>query len=146
LKILRGVKAAFGRAARQKKPFLREHIVSFMSHAKGGLLLDWRAALPLALCYQQLLRECFELIGSNVVRHPNFFMVEVNSSKNIPDGFCFNLHIEQERPHCIRMFLADYVARMGVILGDKDSFACKIGQTKGVLSAVPSSKVTNSTM
>jgi hypothetical protein len=45
------------------------------------------------------------------------------------------------------MFLADYVARMGVVLGDKESFfACKIRQTKGMLSAVPSLKVTNSTM
>jgi hypothetical protein len=62
-KILRGVKAAFGKAARPKKPFLWEHIVAFMSHARRGSLLDWRAALPLALCYQQLLRgaECFEL-------------------------------------------------------------------------------------
>jgi hypothetical protein len=149
LKILRGMKAAFGRATRPKKPFLCEHIVSFMRHARGGSLLDWRAALPLALCYQQLLRgaECFELNGSKVVRHPNFFMVEVDSSKNISDGFSFKLHIEPERPHCVGMFLADYVARMGVILGDKDSFfACKIGQTKGVLSAVPLLKVTNSTM
>jgi hypothetical protein len=36
---------------------------------------------------------------------------------------------------------------MGVVLGDKDSFfACKIGQTKGLLNSVPSSKVTNSMM
>jgi hypothetical protein len=148
-KILRGVKAAFGKAARPKKPFLREHIVTFMNHARRGSLLDWRAALPLAICYQQLLRgaECFELNGSNVIRHPNFFMVEVNSSKNIPAGFSFKLHVEPERPHCVRMFLADYIVRMGVVLGDKELFfACKIGQTKGVLSAVPSSKVTNSTM
>jgi hypothetical protein len=128
------VKAAFGKAARPKKPFLREHIVAFMSQ-------------PLALCCQQLLRgaERFELNGSNVIRHPNFFMVEVDSSKNIPDGFSFKLHVKPERPHCVRMFLADYVARMGVLLGD-NLFACKIRQTKGVLSAVPSSKVTNSTM
>jgi hypothetical protein len=148
-KILRGVKAAFGKAARPKKPFLREHIVTFMSHARRGSLLDWRAALPLALCYQQLLRgaECFELNGSNVIRHPNFVMVEVDSSKNIPDGFSFKLHVEPERPHCVGMFLEDYIARMCIVLGDKESFfACKIRQTKGVLSAVPSLKVTNSTM
>jgi hypothetical protein len=148
-KILRGVKVAFGKAARPKKPFLWEHIVTFLNQARRGSLLDWRAALPLALCYQQLLggAECFELNGSNVISHPNFFMVEVDSSKNIPDVFSFKLHVEPERPHCVGMFLADYIARMGVVLGAKESFfACKIGQTKGVLSAVPSSKVTNSTM
>jgi hypothetical protein len=66
-------------------------------------------------------------------------MVEVDSSKNIPDGLSFKLHVEQERPHCVGMFLADNIVRMGVVLGDKELFfACKIGQTKGVLSAVPS--------
>jgi hypothetical protein len=62
-----------------------------MNAARAGLLLDWRSALPLALCFQQLLRgaECFELNGSNVVRQPTFFLVEVKSAKNVPEGFLF---------------------------------------------------------
>jgi hypothetical protein len=83
-KILRGVKISFGRAAKPKRPFLREHITTFMDWARAGSLWDWRAALPLAMCYQELLggAECFELHGANVARHPGFFLVDVNSDKN----------------------------------------------------------------
>jgi hypothetical protein len=82
---------------------MREHVIEFMKAARVGLLLDWRAALPLALCYQQLLRgaECFDLNGSNVVRHPGFFLVQVQSSKNIPEGFDFKVIVDQDRPHCV---------------------------------------------
>jgi hypothetical protein len=47
--------------------------------ARRGSLKEWQAALPLALCFQQLLRgaECYNLNGSNVERMPEFFRVEV---------------------------------------------------------------------
>jgi hypothetical protein len=80
-----------------------------MKAARVGLLLDWRAALPLALCYQQLLRgaKCFELNGTNLVWHPGFFSVQVQSSKNIPEGFDFKVLVDCDRPHCVGQFMAD---------------------------------------
>jgi hypothetical protein len=76
-KIFRAIRLTHSKQVRPKKPFMREHVIEFMKTARVGLLLDWRAALPLVLCYQQLLRgaECFDLNGSNVVRHPGFFLV-----------------------------------------------------------------------
>jgi hypothetical protein len=83
-KILRGIRLSFGKAATPRKPFLPEHIVSFMLLVRRGTLREWRAALPLVLCYQQLLRgaECFDLNGSHVERLPAFFLVEIATSKN----------------------------------------------------------------
>jgi hypothetical protein len=60
-KILRGIQNSYGKAARPKRLFTPEHIVTFMNLARKGTLREWRAALPLALCFQQLLR------GSNVL-------------------------------------------------------------------------------
>jgi hypothetical protein len=50
-KILRGIKNTHGKAARPRKPFTPDHIVMFMLLARGGSLKEWRAALPLALCF-----------------------------------------------------------------------------------------------
>jgi hypothetical protein len=88
---MRGIKLSFAKPVRPKKPFMRDHIVDFMTFAKAGSLLNWRAALPLALCYQQLLggAEAFYLNGSNIKRRTGHFHVEVDSSKNVPDGFSF---------------------------------------------------------
>jgi hypothetical protein len=74
-----------------KKPFSRLHITTFMDWARGGSLLDWRTPLPMALCYQQLLTgaEAFDLNGSNVDRRGDHFWVEVETSKNQPEGFSF---------------------------------------------------------
>jgi hypothetical protein len=60
-------------------PFNKGHITKFMDTDRAGTILDWRAALPMALCFQQLLRgaECFGLTGANVTRHFDYFMVEV---------------------------------------------------------------------
>jgi hypothetical protein len=101
--IMRGIRQSHGKALRPKLPFTREHIIKFLTAARRGTLLDWRAALPLALCFQQLFRgaECFELKGSNVTRYPDFFQVEVDSAKNIPEGFGFKIKIDPGRPHCV---------------------------------------------
>jgi hypothetical protein len=43
--------------------------------------------------------------------------------------------------------LADFIVKMGIVLGDGDSyFACKISAVKGLLTAVPKVKVVNSSM
>jgi hypothetical protein len=105
--------------------------------------------LLLALCYQQLLRraKCFELNGSNVVRQPDFFLVEVELAKNNPDGFSFKIPVDGGRASCVGQFLADFILKMGIIVGNpKSFFTCKVALTKGVLKAVPSVKVANSTM
>jgi hypothetical protein len=85
-KILRGIRSSFGKAVTPRKPFLLEHIVSFMLLARRGTLREWRSALPLVLCYQQLLRgaECFDLNGSRIERLLAFFWVEIATSKNHP--------------------------------------------------------------
>jgi hypothetical protein len=59
-KLLRGIRLTHGKAAKAKEPFTPAHIVTFMDLAQKGTLWEWRAALPLALCFQQLLRgvEC----------------------------------------------------------------------------------------
>jgi hypothetical protein len=100
-----------------------------MDWARAGSLLDWRAALPLALCYQELLRgaDCFELNGANIARHPGFFLVDVDLDKNNPDGLSFRVSIDPKHPYCVGQFLSDYVDRMGIVLGNASSFfACKI--------------------
>jgi hypothetical protein len=51
-KIMRGIKASYGKAAKPKRPFTTDDIVKFMRKARSGSLKDWRAALPLALCFQ----------------------------------------------------------------------------------------------
>jgi hypothetical protein len=146
MKIFRAIRLTHSKQVRPKKPFMWEHVIEFMKAAQVGSLLDWRAALPLALCYQQLLRraECFDLDGSNVVRHPGFFSVQVQSSKNIPEGFDFKVIVDRDRPHCVGQFMADFIVKTGIVLGDGDSY--KILAVKGVLTAVPKVKVVNSTM
>jgi hypothetical protein len=148
-KILRGIRNSYVKAAKPKKPFLRSHIILFMDMARKGSLLDWRAALPLALCYQQLLRgaEAFDLKGSNIVRHPEYFLIEVESAKNNPDGFSFKVPVDARRSNCVGQFLADFLVRMGIVLGNEKSYiSCKISTAKGVMKAVPSVRVGDSTM
>jgi hypothetical protein len=62
-KLLRGIHLTHGKAAKPKNPFTHAHIISFMNLARSVTLREWRVALPLALCFQQLLRgaECFDL-------------------------------------------------------------------------------------
>jgi hypothetical protein len=120
-----------------------------MKAARVGSLLDWRAALPLALCYQQLLRgaECFDLCGANVVRQPDCFVVEVESAMNNLDGFSFKVPIDPARPSCVGQFMTDFIMKAGIILGDKNSFfAFKVSQVKEILKTVPATKVGSSTM
>jgi hypothetical protein len=148
-KILRGIRSSFGKAATPRKPFLPEHIVSFMLLARRGTLREWRSALPLVLCYQQLLRgaECFDLNGSHVERLPAFFRVEIATSKNHPEGFSFRIPVNDARPNCVGVFLADFITVMGIQLGHKDSFlACKIAKFGGVLRTRPTEKLATSSM
>jgi hypothetical protein len=82
-----------------------------------------------------------------VVRQPDFFLVEVESAKNNPDGFSFKIPVDGSRASCVGQFLADFIVKMGIVVGDpKSFFACKVALTKGVLKAVPSVKVANYTM
>jgi hypothetical protein len=78
-----------------------------MKLARKGTLREWRAALPLALCFQQLLRrvKCFDLDGSNVSRHANFLRVTVEVLKNHPEGFTFRVPVDDRRPNCVRVFM-----------------------------------------
>jgi hypothetical protein len=94
-----------------------------MKAARVGSLLDWRAALPLALCYQQLFRgaKCFDLDGSNVVRHPGFFSFQVQWSKNIPEVFNFKVLVDRDRPHCMGQFMGDLIVKMVIVLWEGDS-------------------------
>jgi hypothetical protein len=102
-KLLRGI----CKAARPKKPFTLDHIVTFILLAQRGSLREWRSALPLVLCFQQLLlgAECFDLNGSNVTRMPNFFRVEVETSKNHPEGFSFWIPVDKKPDKLRRSFL-----------------------------------------
>jgi hypothetical protein len=140
-KLLRGIRNAHGKAARPKKPFTPDHIVTFMLLARRGLLREWRSALPLVLCFQQLLRgaECFDLNGSNMTRMPNFFRVEVETSKNHPEGFSFWIPVDEKRPNCVGVLFADFITVMEISLGDpKSFFACKISKSGGVIKSVSS--------
>jgi hypothetical protein len=90
-KLLRGIWLTHGKAAKAKEPFTPAHIMTIMNLAQAGTLLEWRAALPLALCFQQLLRgvESFDLNGSTVSQHVDFDRVTEETSKNHPEGFSF---------------------------------------------------------
>jgi integrase len=148
-KILRGIKNYYSKPVRPKKPFTRDDIIRFMDLARAGNLMDWRAAFPMALCYQQLLHgaECFDLNGSNVVWGMNAFQVVVETSKNHPEGFEFSVPIDRERPSYVGRFMEDYVAKMGIRLGyPRSFFACKVAKTVGVWSSIPSVRVVDSTM
>jgi integrase len=148
-KILRGIKNYYSKPVRPKKPLTRDNIIRFMDLARVGNLMDWRASFPMALCYQQLLRgaECFDMNGSNVVRGMNTFQVVVETLKNHPEGLEFSVPIDRERPSCVGRFMEDYIAKMGIRLGDPQSFfACKVAKTLGVWSSIPSVQVVASTM
>jgi hypothetical protein len=151
-KILRGIKLSFAKPVKPKLPFSREDVQLLMSTARlSGSLMDWRAALPLALCFQQLLRgsEAFDLNGGNVWRSPDdsFFRVVVECSKNHPEGFEFTVPIDHARSFCVGAFMEDYIQLMGIRLGDKESyFACKLATVRGVLRALPLTRVSDSTM
>jgi hypothetical protein len=148
-KILRAIRLSHGKVAKPRMSFNKGHIMTFMDTARAGTILDWRAALPMALCFQQLLRgaECFGLTGANVTRHLDYFMVEVAEAKNNPEGFSFKVPIDASRTHCVGTFLADYIVKMGVILGDPASFfACKVAKVRGITRSTASVKVANSTM
>jgi hypothetical protein len=148
-KIMDGIRRTYCKPVKPKKTFMTSHITGFMDIARGGMLLDWRAVLPMALCFQQLLRgaEAFNLDGGNVSVHAGYFLINVESSKNHPEGFDFNVTIDSNRPHCVGTFLADFILRMGIRLGNSTSFfSCEITSTKGVLKAVPTVKILPSTM
>jgi hypothetical protein len=120
-----------------------------MDLARKGTLREWRAALPLALCFQQLLRivECFDLNGSNVVKNDGLVRVTVGVSKNHPKSFTFRVLIKRGRPNCVGVFMADLIKVMGIQLGHPGSFfVCKLAQTGGVLKAAHAEKVTASTI
>jgi hypothetical protein len=107
-KIMRGIRNSYIKPVKPKKPFMREHIVKFMDHARSGTLVDWRAALPMALCFQHLLRgaEAFDLHGGNISVYVGHFLIAVKTSKNHPEGFSFKLPIDPDRSHCVGTFLA----------------------------------------
>jgi hypothetical protein len=120
-----------------------------MNLAWSGTLREWRAALLLALCFQQLLRgaECFDLNGSSVTQQADFFRLKVERSKNHPLGFSFRVKFNGERPNCVGFFMADFIDVMGIKLGDpKLFFTCKLTQTGGILQAAAAEKVASSTM
>jgi hypothetical protein len=103
----------------------------------------------LALCYQQLLRgaEAFDLKGSNIIRHPKYLLIEVESAKNNPDGFSFKVPVDARRSNCVGQFLADFLVKMGIILGNEKFYiSCKILTAKGMMKAVPSVRVGDYTM
>jgi hypothetical protein len=55
--------------------------------------------------------------------------------------------IDPLRTHCVSQFLADYIVKMGIVLGDPASFfACKVAKVRGITRATASVKVANSTM
>jgi hypothetical protein len=95
-KMMRGIRLNHGKVAKPKKPFTREDIMTFMDLAYAGTLVEWRAAFPMALCFQQLLRgaECFDLSGANVVITAVGFKVTVETSKNHPEGFELAVPVE----------------------------------------------------
>jgi hypothetical protein len=103
-KILWGMRLTFGKAAKPKKPFTPGHIVAFMNLARKGTLREWRAALPLALCFLRGI-VCFDLSGSNVVRHDGFVRDMVETSKNHPEGFTLRILVNPGRPNCVGVFL-----------------------------------------
>jgi hypothetical protein len=120
-----------------------------MNLARKGTLREWRAALPLALCFQQLLRgvECFDLNGSNVSRHTDFFRVTVEVSKNHPEGFTFHVPVDNSRRNCIGVFMSEYIDMMDITLGSRKLFfTCKMAQTGKLLQAVPTEWVATGTM
>jgi hypothetical protein len=55
-KILRAICLSHGKVAKPRMPFNKGHITKFMDTARAGSILDWRVALPMARCFQQLLR------------------------------------------------------------------------------------------
>jgi hypothetical protein len=73
--------------------------------------------------------------------------VVVKTSKNHPEGFWFRVRVDQERPNCVGVFMLDYMILMEIRVGDPGSFfACKLSCTGGILRAVPSERVSDSTM
>jgi hypothetical protein len=147
-KMMRGIRLNHGKLAKPKKPFRREDIMTFMDLAYAGTLVEWRAAFPMALCFQQLLRgaECFDLSGANVVITAVRIKVTVETSKNHPEGFEFDVPVE-DRLHHVGRFMVDYIGVMGIRVGDAGShFACKLAKVKGILKAYPWVRVADATM
>jgi hypothetical protein len=147
---MRGIRNRYLKPVRPKKPFTRRDIIKFMTMARTGSLMDWRAAFPLALCFQQLLcgAECFDLNGSNIARHDGFFRVVVESSKNHVEGLEFDIPISPEREFCVGSFMGDYIRMTGIRLGDPSSFfLCKLVKSRGkVWLAGLAFRVVDSTM
>jgi hypothetical protein len=103
----------------------------------------------MALCFQKLLRgaKCFVLTGANVIRPFIYFMVVVKEAKNNPEGFNFKVPIDPLRTHCVGQFLAGYIVKIGIVLGDPAFFfACKVSKVRDITRATGSMKVANSTM
>jgi integrase len=148
LKMMRVIGLNHSKVAKPKKPFTREDIMTFMDLAYAGKLVEWRAAFLMALCFQQLLRgaECFDLSGANVVITAVGFKVTVETSKNHPEGFEFNVPVEDQL-HDVGLFMVDYIGVMGIRVGDAGShFVCKLAKVKGILKAYPGVRVADATM
>jgi hypothetical protein len=47
--------------------------------------------------------------------------------------------IDPLKTHCVGKFLADYIVKMGVVLGDPASFfACKVAKVRGIMRSTAS--------
>jgi hypothetical protein len=73
--------------------------------------------------------------------------VVIETSKNHPEGFRFRVRVDRERPNCVGVFMLDFIILMEIRVGDPGSFfACKLTCRGGILCAVPSERVSDSTM
>jgi hypothetical protein len=112
----------------------------------------WRGVIGHVVCFQQLIRisEVSELLGSNVlVAEGGIKFIDVKA-KNHKGGYPHPLFfpVDRERRHCVGWFLVSYMAKFGIIVGDKSHFfACKVTGRKGAAQkALPCVKVTKDTM
>jgi hypothetical protein len=91
-------------------------------------------------------RRMFRLVGANVVITAVGFKVTVETSKNHPEGFEFDVLVE-DRLHDNGHFMVDYIGVMGIRVEDAGShFACKLAKVKGIFKAYPGVRVADATM
>jgi hypothetical protein len=73
--------------------------------------------------------------------------VVVKTSKNHPEGFRFRVCVDRESPNCVGVFMLDYMILMEIrVVNPGLFFVCKLTSAGGILRAVPSERVSDSTM
>jgi hypothetical protein len=112
--IVRGMKCEFKTAVRPRLPFTRKHVRRFMDAARRSeSLKTWRAAVILALSFQEFLRfsEAAFLRLEDLEVDKDGVHFRVKKAKNHRTGFEGCVPVRRDNPYCVGNFVLEFMEK-----------------------------------